>query len=73
MDTTNIHETAPWSRLQDHAKHIKANTHLRNLLQDSARCEALVAEYDGILLDYSRQCAVPETMVREEFINLTLF
>lgn len=30
--------------------------------QDSARCEALCAEYDGIYMDYSRQQATTDTM-----------
>lgn len=38
-------------------------THLRNLMQDKERCFALTAEHEGILLDYSRQSVLPETMV----------
>jgi hypothetical protein len=64
MDCANIHETAAWARLQDQAAHVKSNTHLRELLKDEKRCEGLVAEHDGILLDYSRQCVTQETMVQ---------
>lgn len=63
MDSASINETTAWARLQEQAKHIKANTHLRDLLKDTSRCEGLVAEHDGILLDYSRECVTQETMV----------
>ena len=52
-----------WARLHEQATHIKTNTHLRELLKDTSRCEGLVAEHDGILLDYSRECVTQETMV----------
>lgn len=38
------------------------SNHLKILLQDPDRCAALVAEHDGILLDFSRQNVAPETM-----------
>lgn len=38
------------------------NTHLRDLLEDEERVLSLAAEYDGILLDYSRQQVTAETM-----------
>mmetsp|Transcript_27977 Transcript_27977/g.47027 ORF Transcript_27977/g.47027 Transcript_27977/m.47027 type:complete len:565 (-) Transcript_27977:417-2111(-) len=56
-----ISESAQWKRLQEHSQNIK-ETHLRTLMQDSARCAALTAEHDGILLDFSRENVVPETM-----------
>jgi len=62
MSVTPIHETAAWLRLKEEAKHIKADTHLRDLLKDSTRNEALVAQHDGILLDYSRQNVTQHTM-----------
>ena len=37
-------------------------THLRQLLADADRCSALLAEHDGIILDYSRENVLPETM-----------
>jgi glucose-6-phosphate isomerase len=56
-----IAQSAPWRALAEHAKAI-AGTHLRDLLQDESRCRAMTAEADGILLDYSRQNATPETI-----------
>lgn len=50
-----------WKRLQQHAKFIQS-THLRDLLVDEERCEAMYAEHDGVYLDYSRQRANLETM-----------
>lgn len=58
-----ISESVEWKSLERHAEFIKT-THLRTLLQDEKRCEALVAEHNGIVLDYSRENVVPETMVR---------
>ena len=49
-------------KLRDHADEIKA-LHLRDLIQDPARCAALTAEFGGIVLDYSRQNVTPATMV----------
>jgi glucose-6-phosphate isomerase len=49
--------------LRDHADDIK-HLHLRDLLSDGERCRALRAEYDGILLDYSRQNVNSSTMVK---------
>eukprot|EP00179_Madagascaria_erythrocladioides_P001452 CAMPEP_0198315900 /NCGR_PEP_ID=MMETSP1450-20131203/5993_1 /TAXON_ID=753684 ORGANISM="Madagascaria erythrocladiodes, Strain CCMP3234" /NCGR_SAMPLE_ID=MMETSP1450 /ASSEMBLY_ACC=CAM_ASM_001115 /LENGTH=559 /DNA_ID=CAMNT_0044019027 /DNA_START=55 /DNA_END=1734 /DNA_ORIENTATION=+ len=37
-------------------------THLRDLMADADRCRAMVAEHDGIVLDYSRQRATTKTM-----------
>ncbi|EQC34889.1 glucose-6-phosphate isomerase, cytosolic 2 [Saprolegnia diclina VS20] len=56
-----INDTPQWTRLTAHADAIKA-THLRTLLKDEARNAALVAEHNGITLDYSRQNATLETM-----------
>jgi hypothetical protein len=58
-----INETAQWKRLEEHTNSVK-QTHLKNLMQDRDRCFALMAEHKGILLDYSRQNMLPETMVR---------
>jgi glucose-6-phosphate isomerase len=55
--------TSPeWKRLERHATEIVQKTHLRNLLKDEVRCDALVAEHDGVYLDYSRQQVTLETM-----------
>lgn len=57
-----INETAQWKRLEEHSQTVK-QTHLRTLMQDTERCFALMAEHKGILLDYSRENVLPETMV----------
>lgn len=54
-------ETAAWKALSAHLENIQA-THLRDLLQDDARCRALVAEHNGIFLDYCRQKVTTDTM-----------
>lgn len=61
-----INETAQWKRLEEHAQTVK-QTHLRNLMQDRDRCYALMAEHKGILLDYSRENMLPETMVSDNY------
>ncbi|KAL5780472.1 hypothetical protein ACOSQ2_011209 [Xanthoceras sorbifolium] len=58
---TLISDTEPWKELKAHVEEIK-KTHLRNLMSDSARCQSLMVEFDGMLLDYSRQNATLETM-----------
>ena len=63
-----INETAQWKRLEEHAQTVK-QTHLRNLMQDRDRCYALMAEHKGILLDYSRENMLPETMVSDNYIT----
>lgn len=58
-----ISDTTQWKRLEEHAATMKQPSHhLKILLQDADRCAALVAEHDGILLDYSRENLMPETM-----------
>jgi glucose-6-phosphate isomerase len=58
-----ISDTAQWKRLQEHSATVKQPSHhLKILLQDSDRCAALAAEHDGILLDFSRENLMPETM-----------
>lgn len=49
-------------KLRDHAQEIKGH-HLRDLLQDPVRCASLSAEYNGLILDYSRQNVTANTMV----------
>ncbi|KAM3577896.1 hypothetical protein VYU27_000001 [Nannochloropsis oceanica] len=53
-------QTVEWQRLVKHATEIKA-LHLRHLIQDPVRSEALCAEYDGMYFDYSRQQMTVET------------
>ncbi|KAI4347645.1 hypothetical protein L6164_008437 [Bauhinia variegata] len=54
-------DTQPWKELKAHVEDIK-KVHLRDLLSDAARCQSMTVEYDGILLDYSRQQATLKTM-----------
>ncbi|KAL3640842.1 Glucose-6-phosphate isomerase, cytosolic 1 [Castilleja foliolosa] len=56
-----ICETQPWKDLTAHVDDIK-KTHLRELMSDTERCKSMIVEFDGILLDYSRQCATPDTL-----------
>ncbi|DBA02154.1 TPA: hypothetical protein N0F65_004789 [Lagenidium giganteum] len=59
--STMISDSTAWKRLQEHAQSIKT-THLRTLLEDAKRNEALRTEQHGILLDFSRQNATTETL-----------
>ncbi|XP_015884682.3 glucose-6-phosphate isomerase, cytosolic 2B [Ziziphus jujuba] len=56
-----ICDTEPWKDLKAHVENIKKN-HLRDLMDDVVRSQAMMVEYDGILLDYSRQQATLETI-----------
>ena len=56
-----VSATSEWRKLQRHAEKIKS-LHLRDLLQDPERCDAMWAEHDGVYYDYSRQQATLETM-----------
>ncbi|KAK3231595.1 hypothetical protein Dsin_003476 [Dipteronia sinensis] len=58
---TLISDTEPWKELKAHMEEIK-KTHLRNLMSDSARCQSMMVEFDGMLLDYSRQNVTLETV-----------
>jgi len=50
-----------WKRLENHVAEID-QSHLRDLLQDDERSQAMFAEHDGVYLDYSRQRATSKTM-----------
>jgi len=50
-----------WSDLRDAAQVLKSR-HLSELLGDADRFDALAFEYDGLLLDLSRQRLLPETL-----------
>ena len=56
-----IAESAEWKALVAHVDEIKA-THLKDLLQDDARNEALYREHNGISFDFSRQNATQDTV-----------
>ncbi|KAJ0972582.1 hypothetical protein J5N97_020541 [Dioscorea zingiberensis] len=59
--STLICETPQWKDLHGHVEDIK-KTHLRDLMQDSDRCKSMITEFDGIILDYSRQRVLPATV-----------
>ena len=56
-----VSNSEEWRALEEHVSTIE-QTHLRDLLQDEERCDAMFAEHDGVYLDYSRQRATKETM-----------
>lgn len=56
-----VSNTAEWKKLERHAQDIQ-QSHLKELLQDSERCDELFAQHDGVYLDYSRQRVTLETM-----------
>ncbi|CAL9771881.1 unnamed protein product, partial [Musa acuminata subsp. burmannicoides] len=49
-----ICDSEPWKDLKEHVNAIE-KTHLRDLMNDVERCQSMMVEIDGILLDYSRQ------------------
>lgn len=57
-----ISDSPAWKRLQQHAETVAASTHLRQLLADDKRNEAMRTEQRGIYLDFSRQNATTETL-----------
>lgn len=60
-DDVLISTTPEWEALKQEKLEID-KTHLRDLLGDAARCEALTVEYNGVYCDYARQRVTPETM-----------
>ncbi|RDX68917.1 Glucose-6-phosphate isomerase, cytosolic 1 [Mucuna pruriens] len=65
--STLVCDTQPWKELKAHAEDVK-KTHLRDLLSNDERSRSMVIEFDGILLDYTRQQATLET--REKLLKL---
>ncbi|PSR99688.1 Glucose-6-phosphate isomerase, partial [Actinidia chinensis var. chinensis] len=59
--STLICDTEQWKDLKAHVDDIKM-THLRELMGDAERCKSMMVEFDGMLLDYSRQLATLETI-----------
>ncbi|CAL9059978.1 unnamed protein product, partial [Musa banksii] len=49
-----ICDSEPWKDLKEHVNVIEKK-HLRDLMNDVERCQSMMVEIDGILLDYSRQ------------------
>lgn len=58
-----ISESPAWKDLQSHVSEIE-KSHLRELMHDEARCEAMFKESDGVVVDYSRQRATKETITK---------
>lgn len=56
-----VSATPEWRRLELHKMDIE-DRHLRDMLKDEGRSQAMFAEYDGVYLDYSRQRADLKTM-----------
>ena len=56
-----IADTREWKALTQHAEAVR-HLHLRDLLEDPRRCQAMRLEQEGLLFDYSRQLATRETM-----------
>ncbi|EXC07277.1 Glucose-6-phosphate isomerase, cytosolic 1 [Morus notabilis] len=56
-----ISDTDAWKDLKARVQEIKA-IHLRDLMSDAQRCQSMIVEFDGLLLDYSRQNATVETI-----------
>nr|BAC11915.1 cytosolic phosphoglucose isomerase [Arabidopsis halleri subsp. gemmifera]BAC77718.1 cytosolic phosphoglucose isomerase [Arabidopsis halleri subsp. gemmifera] len=65
--TALISDTEAWKDLKGHVEDIK-KTHLRDLMTDANRCQSMMMEFDGLLLDYSRQRATVETV--DKLLNL---
>ncbi|GMH05215.1 hypothetical protein Nepgr_007055 [Nepenthes gracilis] len=59
--STLICHTEAWQDLKAHVEDIN-RTHLRHLMSDNERCKSMMVEFDGMMLDYSRQRATDETM-----------
>ena len=57
----SIAKSATWKALKDHAKDMQKE-HLREMMLDEKRCSSMLAEFDNIVLDYSRQLANAETV-----------
>lgn len=58
-----ISSTPAWLALEAHAHSSEiAETHLRDMLTDQERVKALQTDYDGIVLDWSRQRVNGNTM-----------
>ena len=57
----SITEVPAWKKLAAHVPEVR-KTHLRELLKDAARSKSMIAEHDGIILDFSRQNATAMTM-----------
>ena len=61
MSRPAAHELPAWGRLTRLAANL-APLHIRELLNDASRLEALQVRVDGLLFDFSRQKATPEVL-----------
>eukprot|EP01025_Chloroclados_australasicus_P014852 TRINITY_DN1702_c0_g1_i2.p1 TRINITY_DN1702_c0_g1~~TRINITY_DN1702_c0_g1_i2.p1 ORF type:complete len:846 (-),score=82.03 TRINITY_DN1702_c0_g1_i2:2094-4358(-) len=50
-----------WEQLSQHKEEIE-RTHLKELMVDEPRTDALIKEHNGVLIDFSRQRATQETL-----------
>lgn len=57
----SIAYTTAWQALKEHVKEID-KTHLRDLLADDERTDALIREYNGIYCDFCRQRITAQTL-----------
>eukprot|EP00878_Enallax_costatus_P009333 GHUV01009755.1.p1 GENE.GHUV01009755.1~~GHUV01009755.1.p1 ORF type:complete len:584 (+),score=199.40 GHUV01009755.1:590-2341(+) len=57
----SIASSDAWKALQEHVAEIE-NCHLKDLMSDQARCEALIKEDLGLYTDFSRQRMTQETI-----------
>lgn len=64
-------QTDSWRLLRSHAEEPGEIPHLRELLADDKRCEKLFLEYDGIMLDYTRQARADASAARCAAPSLT--
>ena len=62
-DNMAFTSTDAWKALENHVHDID-QTHLKDLLTDSARCDAFLAEHDGLFLDYARQRMTADTRAK---------
>ncbi|GHP02636.1 hypothetical protein PPROV_000139200 [Pycnococcus provasolii] len=58
-----ISKDAAWKDLEEHVNAIE-ETHLRDLMTDEERVMSMIKESEGIVVDYSRQRVLPETMTK---------
>jgi hypothetical protein len=56
-----VSATLEWQRLELHKLEMEGQ-HLRDMLKDEERSQAMFAEHDGVYLDYSRQRANSKTL-----------
>eukprot|EP00246_Nothoceros_aenigmaticus_P013046 TRINITY_DN4315_c0_g1_i1.p1 TRINITY_DN4315_c0_g1~~TRINITY_DN4315_c0_g1_i1.p1 ORF type:complete len:648 (-),score=108.69 TRINITY_DN4315_c0_g1_i1:700-2643(-) len=56
-----ISDGSAWKDLKQHVADID-QSHLRDLLDDKERCEAMIKEFDGVVVDFSRQRATQDTL-----------